>query len=439
MAEPNAFASLLPTPDNLADRREARFNTNPGDSFWAIEAGRAGLDLRRSLTQQGIAMSPEDQRAITAQAIIGGAQKRLAELVKAGTMDPLDAQEQVLTDTMSAFMQSGDWEAAQAMLPGLNQIRTYKDEQAKLRSETSENVADEARAYAAETKDLTSAAAQVEELPSKIAERQANATLRIAGANLKDRTDPNIRSGSGGNKGGVEIPAAERREVREMGASAMTLFQAMNDLSNYAEQSPFVMSAGAAGAAEARSWIQGAKSLFAKRGAAMGGFAAMSDRPEDGREGVSPKTIVKANRSQTLAIAARLGITDVASFESLVIDAAYAVARANDPGGRLSNNDFDQALKMLGAVQDPVAAKKAFKSLADRAVQKYRNRRKTYNPDSFEEAFGDMDKNVESDYNEFVSRWGSRMDSKEGTPPGSVDKDGWQTLQDGTRIRKKAR
>lgn len=441
MAEYNPFAQLAPmTPEGLAATREVAFEEQTkGQSFWAQEAGRAGLDARRRLMSQGVALSPDDERAITSQSIMQGAQKRLAHLVESGEVDPMDAQERVISETMSAFMAAGDYSAAQSFLPSLNQIRTYRDEQAKLRAETYEkntagfeNVQDAGLSADKAATERGMLAVNQAKAAAEGEYNLAGVRQRDADARLKDRTDPNIRGGGGGSGGGG-VGIAEARQVREMGAATMTLFQAMNDLSNYMDKAPFVASAGGKAAAGARNWVMGAKALFAKRGGSMGGFAALSDRAQDGRDGTSPKAIVEANRPQVMAAAAKLGITDVTAFESLVIDAAYAIARANDPGGRLSNNDFDQAVKMLGAVQDPVAAKKAFKALGDRAAQKFRARRDTFKPEVWEAEFGDMDRKVESQYDELVSRWGTRVDA---APP-APDADGWTTLQNGTRIRKK--
>ena len=104
MAEPNPFAGLIPSPDNLTARRELEFaEQSKGQSFWAQEAGRSGLKARQEAMRQGIAMGPEDARAIAAQNIMAGAQKRLADLVRSGTVDPLDAQEVAISEAKSAL------------------------------------------------------------------------------------------------------------------------------------------------------------------------------------------------------------------------------------------------------------------------------------------------------------------------------------------------
>jgi hypothetical protein len=70
---------------------------------------------------------------------------------------------------------------------------------------------------------------------------------------------------------------------------------------------------------------------------------------------------------------------DLAEYTSLVVDTAYALARANDPGGRLSDNDFNFALQTLGSIsQDPASAKAAFAAVAERAYENVKFRREGF-------------------------------------------------------------
>jgi len=424
MAAPNPFAGLLATPDTLSAQREARFNQNPGDSFWTVEAGRAGIDMRRNMMAQGRAMSPEDQRAITTQSIMGGAQKRLAELVKSGEMDPLDAQEAVMTETMSAFMQAGDYEAAQSLLPGINQIRTYKDEQMKLRSETRENLAQASNSTASAVATATKLPYQTAELEAKTDASVASAEERRAHADLYARTDPNRNRGKGGG-GGKDprefVSDKTRAEVQQAGAATMTLLSVMDDLTEYVDQAPRTASAVAGGLNYGNQYLAGIASMFKAKG--MTNSGQLSARPEDGAEGISPKTIVASHEKQLRQAADSLSM-DVTAFRSLVIDAAYALARANDPGGRLSNNDFDFSLQMLGAVQDPASAKNAFRKLVDRSMMKYNNTRRSFAKDLWEGNFGDMDAEVMKDYEALNAKWdssGNRIQKGTGNIPADIE------------------
>jgi hypothetical protein len=72
----------------------------------------------------------------------------------------------------------------------------------------------------------------------------------------------------------------------------------------------------------------------------------------------------EANLPRIRKAAKDLNIT-MAEFNSMVIDLAFSLARANDPGGRLSNNDFDFSLMMLGAnAENPEAVKAVLQQVA---------------------------------------------------------------------------
>jgi hypothetical protein len=421
MAEPNPFAGLIPSPDNLTARRELEFaEQSKGQSFWAQEAGRSGLKARQEAMRQGIAMGPEDARAIAAQNIMAGAQKRLADLVRSGTVDPLDAQEVAISEAMSGFMAAGDYESARSLLPGLNQIRTYRDEQAKLHSETRAQDANAYQSNMAGAKSATEAAAVATKLPHETANIDAEAQYRLAGVNernahagLYNRTDPNRdKGGSGAAPPGVkDLSKAEIRDQHEGLAGTFTLFNTMSDLVQIVEQSPAALSAGAGAHNVASQYVKGMFSYFKQKGGSLGGFESLSTDPamarnEDGSPSKdSPKTIAAKNRTRINVLAKTLGV-DRTILESVVIDAAYALARANDPGGRLSNNDFDQAIKMLGAVQDPEAAKAAFLNNARRTYDKHRARMRSLGTATAEYHFGEQIKDVDDTYKALSDRFG---------------------------------
>lgn len=433
MAEPNPFSALVMTPENLSLMRRAEFNEqNQGRDFWVQSAGRAGLELRQSLLERGIALGPEDKRAINTQAIMAGAQQRLAEMVKSGQMDPLDAQEQVITETMSAFMQSGDYQSAQSLLPGLNQIRTYKGELAKLKSEETEN---RAQAYSATARgDVSYARAPAQVAADEARARASDAAARAsdAAARLRDRTDPNLRRGSGGRDNGPSLSAAAEREHQQAIAGTLTLFDTMNDLIQIVEQSPAALSTGAGLQTGVTRYFRGFQEYLQQRGSSIGGFQNLSSDKSATVEGnISPKELVARNRARINKTADSLGV-DRTLFESTVIDAAYALARANDPGGRLSNNDFDFSLRMLGAVQDPASARASFANLSRRAIEKHRARMRSIGSENVKTFFSEQNADVENTYGEFEKRYGQL-----GRGPSTPKDDGWETLPSGVRVRKK--
>lgn len=412
----NPFARMAPlTPEGMRAKREFQLvEQNKGLDYWAQGAGRHGLDLRNRLLAEGQGMTPEDQRAKASQEIMQRAQQNLAELVKSGEVDPMTAQEMVIQRTMSEFMSVGDYEAAQSFLPALNQVRTYRAELAKLNSEIQENQAQAYESTAGGQRDLVEAGATATKLPFETGKLEAEtgaavalAADRYAGARLKDRTDPNIRSGGKSSGGGLGTKEAE--QIREAGVGTLNLIMSMRDLSLHMLNAPRGASTPAQAAAEGARWMSGLRNFFTNKGASVGGRENLSSDKADGIGGMSPKEIVARNHSKLRAAGLNaqrtLGI-DVTTFESLVIDAAYALARANDPGGRLSNNDFDFSLKMLGAVQDEKSALAAFRALAERGYDKYKNRRRVYDPDLWEREFGDLDASVEADWKAFNEEWG---------------------------------
>jgi hypothetical protein len=428
MAEPNPFSALIPTPDNLSLRREMEFaEQSKGQSFWAQEAGRSGIKARADAMRQGVAMGPEDARAISAQNIMAGAQKRLAELVRSGTVDPLDAQEIAINEAMSGFMAAGDYESARSLLPGLNQIRMYRDEQAKLHAETRAQNASAYQSNMGGAKSATEAAAVATKLPyetdklaAETVANQGSAAERFANARLRDRTDPNIRSGGSGGDRDSDLSLKAKADHQEAIAGTLTLMDTMSDLLDIVEQSPASLSAGASGHNVAAQYLSGISNYFQQKGGSFGGFSGLSTDPKDGAEGVSPAAIAAKNRTKVNALAQTLAV-DRTLLESVIIDAAYALARANDPGGRLSNNDFDQAIKMLGAVQDPASARAAFLNNARRAYDKHQNRMKSIGSATakrfFEEPMAEVDKTYEALSNRFgvVTKSGATQSKGEWT------------------------
>lgn len=408
MAEPNPFSSLLPTTQNLDLQRRAEFAQDPGDSFWARQAGRAGLDTRRALLEQGIALSPQDERALSTDRIMGGAQKRLAEMVKDGSLDPLDAQEQVINETMQAFMQAGDYTAAQSMLPSLNQIRTYREELNKLRSEQIENVAQAEQAVAGGRLSDTRGRVLEAESPSRI-------QLNIARAGQADRS-PAARAGSVAGGGGGVLKS-EQADVRALGQGTMNLFERLADLSTIMQVAPGAASISGQAVNTGGQFLKGIHNFLAGKGS----VSASDIESLDAEQQRIVERNMQSGRAQRVAQAQSLGMT-VTQYESLVVETAYALARVNDPGGRLSNNDFDYALKQLGAVQDAESAKAAFAAIAQRAYGNYKNRMKTYEPGVAEELYGTMTQNIEAGWKTFESAWGGKTikDAAKGGKGGSV-------------------
>lgn len=420
MADQNPFAAIFQTPEMLDARRRYEFaEQSKGQDFWVKAAGMQGLDLRRDLLAKGIGLGPEDRRALQTQEIMGRAQRNLAEMIKNGDLDPLDAQEEVIRRAMGDFMTMGDYQSAQGLLPGLNQIRDYKLNLEKLRSEGVENRASAFKSTAEGQRALAVTPSEIQKNQSESLENvaqagQAEAYGRQADAgayrnraqgDLYNRTDPNLRA-SGSKDGGAVTPQ-EAARVRQQGSGALNLFDRMADLSTFYQKAPIVASKTAAGENIGFQYLQGFWNSLKRSGGSVGGFEGLSDSAADGAGGQSPKAIVRQHSDEIVATAKKLGFRDITQFESLVIDAAYALARANDPGGRLSNNDFTFALQSLGAVQDQQSALKAFRALAKRGYDNFKNLKKTYQPEAWNDNFSNMESEVEAGFKNFEATYGS--------------------------------
>jgi hypothetical protein len=414
----NPFEALIAlTPDALRTQRETMNYAQTKDlDYWVGAAGRAGLGMRNSLLAQGRGMTPEDQRAQRSQTILEKAQTDLAEMMKGGNIDPYDAQELAVSQAMTDFMAIGDYQAAQSLIPSLNQIRTYRAELDKLSSESYENRSSGLKSMADAGRvpyQIDSDIAQEAQRYSAAGASDAAAQASLAHARLRDRTDPNLRRGATPVDKDAELSQAERREKRGMIAGTLNLADRMDDLMWFADNAARAASLGGQGINVVKQQVSGLANTFSSKGSSVGGFQGLSDEPAQGREGVSPKQIVLNNyksnpnlRANFNRISRTIGM-DVTAYESLVIDAAYALARANDPGGRLSNNDFDYALKMLGAVQDVKSMKEAFQAIERRGYENLRNQMASIGTKSAERYFKEAMEGFEARHKAFTDQWGA--------------------------------
>lgn len=409
MSDYNPFAGLgVVTPESLKAQRYAQdAEQTKGLDYWVQAGSRAGLDFRNALLDQGKGMTPEDQRAARNQSIMEKASKSIAEMSKDKSMDPYDVQELAVNQAMQDFMNIGDYQSAQSLIPSLNQIRTYRAEVDKLKSEAGKNDA------AARSSDSTASlnAAKEGRIPfqntldeEKAATEKAKQDFNYAGARMRDRM-PVIKPGKDGT-GGLELPPLQQVNFAKQFSGTLNLFDRMDDLSLYMDNAARAASPQAQGINVANQWLKGMSTMFESKGASVGGPTNLSTNASDGANGVSPAEMFARRHKEMRAHARTLGM-DVTAYESLVIDAAYALARANDPGGRLSNNDFDYALKSLGAVTDPASAKAAFASIAERAYDNMKNNMKGLGKSTSDRYFSEQMRDLEDRYAEYKGRWGT--------------------------------
>lgn len=369
MATDNPFASIL-TPENLKAGREAVIDEKyKGAGFWGQQMAQAGGQVRQALREKGMGLDANDRKAALNQIILQSSAQSYAGMVKDG-MDPDEARIGVLEETMNQFMASGEYSTAMTLLPQIEQLKKIKAERRKLNSEAAYNEtikgevetakaeAAKARARAAET----TAGAAVTRADATADRVDAQNAEDLASAGLKDRTDPNIRAGKGGGAdkdGTPKINASTRAGIIQQVAGGLGLISRAGQYRTMLSTRPEVGAPPAQWAAWMNSQARGAL-------ASVGG-------------GVSPDALSEADRAAYVAkaadtaLAARRLNVDVASFRSLSLDLAYAIARAREPGGRLTNQDFDTALKILGGDPDASAALRTLDNTIKNSVRDIRN------------------------------------------------------------------
>ena len=334
----NVFADIL-TPKNLRDKRRAELDKRfESRGFWAQEGARAGFQVSEALRNLGLNRTAEDLAAERNAEILQSSQKRYAEYVASGEMDPDEAQETVLGEAISALSMQGNYEAANSLIAPLQAIRLQRANRAKLLQD-----ADYSAARAEETRagiplKANKAAAEGEKTAAEIAKLAAEARRADAEARKADRWTPSSGDGDS-TEAPRKLSASEIKERIAMEHKAQAVNQAMGIITsarNIMQRNP----------RSATEWGPAAQQIA--RAGELGRTAMISNgvaNPETTKEGVNAKQMISTSRAS-------------AELQSLMLSLAFAIARANDPGGRLSNQDVAQAIQIvsgMGSVQDRMA------------------------------------------------------------------------------------
>ncbi len=141
---------------------------------------------------------------------------------------------------------------------------------------------------------------------------------------------------------------------------------------------------------QASGYVGQAASLFNDMRSQYEAVARLVNPNDRGLQGELEATGVAASidavmRDQNLAATAqRLGI-DHALLRSQITNLAYAIAKANDPGGRMSDQDIQNAGRIIGtSLMDPVSARTILQDLAVRLDQQQEIRER-----ALRETYGD--------------------------------------------------
>lgn len=341
MASPevdNPFADIL-TPESLAAKREQDRNARyKGQDFWVQEAARAGTGMADTLRAGNIGLTIDDITARNNERTLTTAEQRYGEYVKDGKMAPDEAQAAVLEESIRAFASSGNYRGAQQLVPVLAGIRKQQLERGKLLQETRTSASTENKNIADVYKTQSEIAKNEADLPlirQQVATSAAMEELHKAQAEYERR-----RYGGGPrDKAEGELSAGEKKErismehAAEEGASGIAIFKNVRDL--------IISNPGAATdlgplATKLAGYAANFKATISIR------YPLDPKAASTTVEGQDPLALIKGNRGISSAV-----------LQSLTVDLAYALARSRDPGGRLSNQDVQQAAKIVGGEGSP--------------------------------------------------------------------------------------
>lgn len=343
----NPFEALL-TPETLRARREVELaGVNKAQpNFWVQQANRAGADMRQTLRERGIGLAPRDKQAAYNQGIMENASQAAASMVEDG-MDPDEARALVMENAGAEFMKNGNFAEADQVLKQASAMRSAKLERNKLKAdiaytEGAKTSLGFANAAAAETNAqarVDAAQAALGRAGSTQERVDAQNELDMATADLRRRTDPNLR-GSGGSGGSTPTRQGKLKDA----------MIGWLGFSEKAEQLASVLER----AQRTGTWVAGKVTpVIQELGGLLGATPATSAQIMAG-QGDTSKDAYNRVAADIMRTADRLGVNRPL-YNSIIIDLAYAHARANEPGGRISNNDFTFALQAMGAGGDAEA------------------------------------------------------------------------------------
>lgn len=342
----NPFATLI-TPDMLeAQRAQAVQERYAGADPFVRMAAEAGYKLGKNSRAQGYGLTEEDIKAKRNQNVMSSAEQKYAELIKSGKMDAEEAQAAVLEEAIAGFSANGSWEQALALTQPLNAIRSQQLERRKLKAEAAfQESRPDIEAMKADAS-LIKAEAAVQQAEAAASRAQtandraqtqmaldtARATLAMVQASVGGFRPPSGDGGGGeGQGGGGTVYDKKRRQgVNQQLLSAASAADLMAQIREI-------------GIADPRA--------LTRAGGVMTSIATISESTKAlmRQEGYDPEADAR-KYSETI----KANISDQ-QLQSLVTDLAFAFARVRDPGGRLSNQDVENAVKIVSGAGSPQA------------------------------------------------------------------------------------
>jgi polyhydroxyalkanoate synthesis regulator phasin len=344
MAASNPFLSLV-TPDVLEAQRAAELQAQYGKAPISTQmAAQGGATIRQGFRNAGYGLTNEDIKAKRTQEIMEKAQTSYTDLVKDGKMSADEAQAKTLEDAIKGFSAVGNWEAAISLTQPLNELKKQSLERRKLKAEA---VFQEERPdiesgkvdAALQRAEASGRTAEASMLRAMVAQQglQSQEVLRMAQAMLAQARAADLLMGDdeGGDKKGGKKSVYEQKQrdaVDDTVLGAATAAHLMSTIKEVGIADPGAMTKAGPLSTTIATVAESTKAFMQGQGYSI----------TRTREGNDVSDLVKRN------------INDQ-KLQSVTIDLAFAFARTRDPGGRLSNQDVENAIKIVAGTGSPQA------------------------------------------------------------------------------------
>lgn len=338
----NPFASLI-TPEVLEAQREAEFAAKYQQADpWVRGAAEAGFKIGQVNRSRGIGLTEDDLKAKRNQEIMSQSQAKYSEAMASGTMDADEAQAVALEDAIKGFAQNGNWEQALALTQPLAQLKSQALERRKLKAEA---INIESKPDAKEVDQAIAAAKAQQAYDAKIqqlelaAMRAQTAADRAAAQNALNGVQSEfllwkMQQEKDNPKDKKESAQAYKERVKMntgVRAAAETA-DLMADLRESIASNPGAATLAGDLLTKVMKYGEATKALVA-----AGGYD-----PKLTKDGTKVGDWLRQN-------------VDNEAQHAQVIALAYAFARAQDPGGRLSNQDLEQAARVVSGEGSPAS------------------------------------------------------------------------------------
>lgn len=375
MAEPmvRPFAGLT-TPRSLEARRRAESQARyANEGFWVQRAAEHGQDLKAEFARLGYGLDDEDIRAQAHEKLLASVMQDAKLAIDAGELSPDEAQGYIMQTAMTALLDAGDYEAANEIAPQLTEWQKGRLELDKIRSEIGKEQSQAYQAQATGTRQLTDARRLAARTPEEVALLQEQQETQRSIQEKNRRIDP-AKPDKAPDARDLMTPT-QRFKLEQQLASTLSTFQQLGGMYELVTKRPGVSSVAAAEIGKRIDQTVGFGQIFKDQ------LGEAEKKESAGVEQGAEAGITEAFKNSPASEGGFLGRRGTLSqeyreFRSRAIDLAYVLAKARDPGGRLSNADVDNALEILGAAGDATALRRVLERVAKDSWRSLDNLRK---------------------------------------------------------------